>query len=167
VGFSCCGDGCRMRQHQLENLAPQCVCLHASGPRRLRECLTGRYTPLSLISVSNCKRPFSQCTGAHIARVSPLNLYSAGSFTCRGFAPETVASLKPFSAAFRWLSSAASGAPARRKGLRMGIVIRYRGQHKANTARSGGAQWAERAQDVSRSKVRSNLMLSWTSKVDC
>jgi hypothetical protein len=30
--------------------------------------------------------------------------------------------LNPFSAAFRWLSSVASGAPARRNGLRMGIV---------------------------------------------
>jgi hypothetical protein len=86
--------------------------------------------------------PAAQCTGARIGRVSPLNLYSAGSFTCRGFAPETVVSLKPFSAAFRWLSSTASGTPARRKGLRMGIAIRCRGQHKAKSVTSGVVQWA-------------------------
>jgi hypothetical protein len=51
-------------------------------------------------------------------------------------------SLKPFSAAFRWLSSTASGTPARRKGLRIGIAVRYRGQHKADAATSGVFQWA-------------------------
>ena len=106
--------------------------LFACTSRRcVKGCLTGRYTPLSLISVSRCKRPIhsmrprARNAAAHAEEISPLNLYSAGSLTCRGFAPETVVSLKPFSAAFRWLpsTSATSGAPARRKGLRIGIAV--------------------------------------------
>jgi hypothetical protein len=96
--------------------------------------LTGRYTPLSLISACNCKRHSSNAapedagTPGACQGGSPLSLYSAGSLIVIGFAPETVVSLKLFSAAFRWFSSTASGTPARRNGLRMGIVIKVRAQ---------------------------------------
>lgn len=77
-----------------------------------------------LAPMHSMRRRKMHCTAAHVARGSPLSLYSAGSLICRGFAPETVVSVKPFSAAFRWPSSTTSGAPARRNGLRMGIAIR-------------------------------------------
>jgi hypothetical protein len=98
---------------------------------------TGRYTPLSLISACNCKRQSSNAapedagTPGACQGGSPLSLYSAGSLIVRGFAPETVVSLKPFSAAFRWFSSTASGTPARRNGLRMGIAIKVRARCQA------------------------------------
>lgn len=76
----------------------------------------GKYTPLSLIS---------------------LNLYSAGSFSFKGVAPETVAVLKSFSGAFRWASSAWSGAPARRKGLRIGMAVGQCRQKRAVQRQSG------------------------------
>jgi len=122
-------------------------------------CLTGRYTPLSLISVSNGKRPIHpmrhrgwQCS-AHRASSSPLSLYSAGSLTCRGFAPETVVSLNPFSAEVRWFSSTTSGTPARRNGLRMGIAGRHDGQSRAEMVASGVFREGGCVL-VSRSKVR-------------
>jgi len=78
-----------------------------------------------------------QAHPAHIEGASPLSLYSAGSLICRGFVPETVVSLKPFSAAFRWFSSTTSGAPARRNGLRIGIAIGVCAQDKADAVNVG------------------------------
>lgn len=74
---------------------------------------------------------------AHAGWVLPLSLYSMGSLICIGFAPETVVSLNPFSGAVRWVSSIWSGAPARRKGLRIGIAIRNYNPNRGDTS----VQW--------------------------
>jgi hypothetical protein len=79
---------------------------------------------------SNSKRLFTRyshrITGVSRREgISPLSLYSMGSLICRGVAPDTAVLLNPFSGALRWASSTGSGTPARRKGLRIGIVIRH------------------------------------------